>query len=204
MSEPKKTKQRKCRCGCGQTFTPRNSLQVAATPECALKLARKKREAGERQAAKVARKATREAKEKLKTRADWMREAQAAVNAYVRERDKDLPCISCGRFHEGQWHAGHYLSRGAHPELALDPRNIYRQCAPCNTHLSGNQVKFRLGLIARVGTELVEWLEGPHEAKRYAVEEIKAIRDKYRAELRALQKQAGTGSNSAPHGKRIS
>lgn len=200
----KKTTPRKCRCGCGQSFQPRNSLQVAATPECALKLARKKREAGERQAAKVARKATREAKEKLKTRADWMREAQAAVNAYVRERDKDLPCISCGRFHEGQWHAGHYLSRGAHPELALDPRNIYRQCAPCNTHLSGNQVKFRLGLIARVGVELVEWLEGPHEAKRYAVEEIKAIRDKYRAELRALQKQAGTGSISAPHGKRIS
>lgn len=204
MSEPKKPKQRKCRCGCGASFTPRNSLQVAATPECALSIARKKREAGERQAAKVARKANREAKEKLKTRADWMREAQAAVNAYVRERDKDLPCISCGRFHEGQWHAGHYLSRGAHPELALDPRNIYRQCAPCNTHLSGNQVKFRLGLIARVGVELVEWLEGPHEAKRYAVEEIKAIRDKYRAELRALQKQAGTGSISAPHGKRIS
>lgn len=194
----KKIRPRKCKCGCGQTFTPRNTLQVAATPECALAIARKKREVSERQAAKAARKANREAKEKLKTRSDWMREAQAAVNAYVRERDRDLPCISCGRMHQGQWHAGHYLSRGAHPELALEPLNIHKQCAPCNNHLSGNQVKYRLGLIARLGVEVVEWLEGPHEPRRYTIDELKAIRDEYRTRLRELQKLADSGSISQP------
>lgn len=196
MSLTAKQRTKKCKCGCQQTFTPRNSLQIAATVDCAMKLARKQRESAERQVAKVARKADREAKEKLKTRSDWMKEAQTAVNAYVRERDKELPCISCGRFHEGQWHAGHYLSRGAHQELALEQRNIHRQCAPCNTHLSGNQVKFRLGLIARHGVELVDWLEGPHEPKRYTIDELKAIRDECRTRLRELQKLAGSGSIS--------
>lgn len=196
MSLTAKQRTKKCKCGCGDSFTPRNSLQIAATVDCAMKLARKQRESAERQVAKVARKATREARVKLKTRRDWMKDAQTAVNAYVRERDKDLPCISCGRFHEGQWHAGHYLSRGAHLELALEPRNIHRQCAPCNTHLSGNQVKFRLGLIARHGVELVDWLEGPHEPKRYTIDELKAIRDEYRTRLRELQKLAGSGSIS--------
>lgn len=196
MSLTAKQRPKKCKCGCGESFTPRNTLQIAATVDCAMKLARKQRESAERQVAKVARKATREAMVKLKTRRDWMKEAQTAVNAYVRERDKELPCISCGRFHEGQWHAGHYLSRGAHPELALEQRNIHRQCAPCNTHLSGNQVKFRLGLIARHGVELVDWLEGPHEPKRYTIDELKAIRDEYRTRLRELQKLAGSGSIS--------
>lgn len=117
-----------------------------------------------------------------------MKEAQAAVNAYVRERDRDLPCISCGRFHQGQWHAGHYLSRGAHPELALDERNLAKQCQPCNTHLSGNQLEYRKGLIARYGIDHVEWLEGPHEAKKYTIDDLKAIRDEYKQKLKAIKK----------------
>ena len=191
----KPLKPRKCKCGCGASFTPRNSLQIAATPGCALNIARKKRETGERQAAKAVRKATREAKERLKTRSDWMREAQAAVNSFVRERDKDLPCISCGRHHNGQYHAGHYLSRGAHPELALEPRNIHKQCAPCNNHLSGNQINFRKGLIARHGVEIVDWLEGPHDPKRYAIDELKAIRDEFRSLLKEMQKLIDNNHN---------
>lgn len=198
MNNLKPVKQRKCRCGCGRLFTPRNSLHVAATMECAVKLAQKQREREETKQAKAQRKATREAKEKLKTRSDWQKEAQSAVNAYVRERDRNKPCISCGRFHQGQWHAGHFLSRGAHPELALEPLNIHKQCAPCNTHLSGNQIRYRQGLIERIGLEAVEWLEGPHEPKRYNIEELKAIRDEYRTRLRELQNLADSGSISKP------
>ena len=181
-----KPKMRTCKCGCRKKFMPRNSLQVAATPECALVIARKRREKDEAQAKKVERQATREAKEKIKSRRDWMNEAQAAVNAYVRARDEGKPCISCGRHHQGQNHAGHYLSRGAHPELALDTRNLNLQCQPCNTHLSGNQINYRKGLIQRYGPELVEWLEGPHEPKRYTIDDLKRIRDEYRAKLKEI------------------
>ena len=193
MASPKPIKPKKCKC-CGVTFTPRSTTQIACDWQCAKTIAEKAREKREASAKKIERKAIKEAKERLKTRRDWLKEAQQAVNDYVRERDKNLPCISCGRHHQGQWHAGHYLSRGAHPELALNPLNIHKQCAPCNNHLSGNQVKYRAGLIERCGAEMVEWLEGKHEPARHTIEELKAIRDHFRAETKELKKFASSGS----------
>ena len=38
----------------------------------------------------------RKRKEKLKTRSDYVKEAQKAVNNYVRKRDEHKVCISCG------------------------------------------------------------------------------------------------------------
>ena len=42
-------------------------------------------------------------KDKVKTASEWRVEAQTAFNAYVRHRDRDLPCISCDATgsHEG-------------------------------------------------------------------------------------------------------
>lgn len=177
-------KLKTCKCGCGVKFAPMNSMQIAATPECAVRIVSKRREKQQATYAREERKKLATRRQSAKTRQDWMREAQAAVNAYVRERDKDLPCISCGRFHTGQWHAGHYKPRGPNPELALDERNIHKQCAPCNSHLSGNLIEYRKGLILRHGIELVEWLEGPHDPKKYTVDELKDIRDKYKLMLK--------------------
>lgn len=164
----KRVKPRKC-AYCKAEFMPSRMGQKVCGIECAKAIAVKKREKVE----KVADKAKRES---LKTLSDWRKEAQTAVNAYVRVRDADKPCISCGRHHQGQYHAGHYLSRGAHPELSLDERNIHKQCSVCNNHLSGNQIEYRKGLIARYGIEYVEWLEGPHQPKKYSREELEALK----------------------------
>ena len=129
-------------------------------------------------------------KEKLKSRADHLREAQQAFNEWVRLRDADLPCVSCGRHHDGQYHAGHWRSVGANPELRFEPLNVWKQCAPCNTHLSGNLVNYRISLIQLIGLEKVEWLEGPHEARKYTIDEIKAIKAEYRAKTRELKRAA--------------
>ena len=173
--------QKKCR-HCKTLFTPILPMQIVCGIECAKAIAAKKRE-------KVEKANDRQKREALKSRAQWAREAQSAVNAYVRIRDEGKPCISCGRHHQGQWHAGHYLSRGAHPELAYDERNLHKQCQPCNTHLSGNQIEYRKGLIARCGLPLVEWLEGPHEPKHYTIEELKAIKAEYVGKLKALKSE---------------
>jgi hypothetical protein len=139
--------------------------------------------------AKIVRARDKIRKDRLKSLRDHKADAQAAVNAYVRARDDGLPCISCGRDHRGAWHAGHYLTRQAHPELALDPTNIHRQCAPCNLYLSGNQINFRLGLIARYGVEYVERLESHHPLKKLNAEELKAIRAEYQQKRRDLINQ---------------
>jgi uncharacterized protein YecT (DUF1311 family) len=141
---------------------------------------------GYRCAAKVPSRANKARKDALKSRSQWMKEAQTAFNAWIRARDAKLPCISCGRDHEGQWHAGHYLSTGARPELRFDPANVHKQCQPCNTHLHGNLVLYRAELIRRVGLAEVERLEGPGHTQKYTVDDLRRIRDEYRAKTKGL------------------
>ena len=135
----------------------------------------------------AARKVTRAQLDAIKPRGKWMAEAQTAFNAWIRARDSHLPCVSCGRMHEGQWHAGHFLTTGARPELRFDEQNCHRQCAPCNSHLHGNLVLYRPELIRRIGLAAVEHLEGHHEPKKWSISELKVIRDEYRTKLRAMR-----------------
>lgn len=112
--------------------------------------------------------------------------AQAAFNAYIRGRDSNEPCISCGRYHTGQYHAGHYRSRGAHPELRFEELNCHKQCSPCNNHLSGNISNYRPALIDKIGQDKVDWVEGPHEPKKYTCAELKEIEQLYKQKLKDL------------------
>ena len=165
---------------CGSKFEPTRSTQVICfSLPCAITHTANLK-------AKRERKETREAKVKAKRRSDWMREAQSAFNKYIRLRDHGKACISCGRHHQGQWHAGHYLSTGARPELRFEEQNVHLQCAPCNNHLSGNIVLYRIGLTAKLGLEAVDWLEGPHEAKHYTVDDLKAIKVDYTRKAKEL------------------
>lgn len=182
----KPPRPKKCRV-CPEKFVPRKALQVVCSPSCALLHAKQKGEKERKALAKIERKAIREAKERVKPRSAYMREAQAAFNAWVRERDAEQPCIICGRHHQGKYDAGHYRSVGSNPALRFEPLNCHKQCVPCNQHKSGNAIEYRIGLVARVGAETVAWLEGPHEPKRYSIDDLKAIKAKYKALTRELQ-----------------
>ena len=46
-------------------------------------------------------------------------------------------------------------------------------------HLSGNAVLYRRALVELIGVEKVEWLEGPHEPKKYTIDDLKAIKAEY-------------------------
>lgn len=187
MNAPDRIKTTKCK-QCRQPFVKfRMEQKTCLNPECLVKQGRI--EATKRQAkeARAQRAETKSRKEAMKPRRHWINEAQQAMNAWVRERDRDVVCISCGRNHEGQWHAGHYLSTGARPGLRFDPRNVWKQCQPCNTHLSGNLLNYRIGLIARIGLEAVEVLEADHTVKKWSIDELRTIRDTYRADLKRLK-----------------
>lgn len=179
---------------CKATFTPEKQFQTVCNPQCAYGLVRsqaaaKAKRAADKQA-RDERRQLREARERVKTRGQHLKEAQAAFNAYIRERDAGLPCISCGRHHNGQYHAGHYRTVGSCPELRFDEFNCHKQCAPCNNHLSGNLIEYRKGLIAKIGLAKVEWLEGPHAPAKLTIEQIKAIKTEYRARVRNMKKAA--------------
>lgn len=192
MQTPRPTiRPRRCNIrkgGCGNLFTPRRAIQPLCGYECELKGAAL---ALVRKAEKVKaqdRQATKQAKERLKTRRQWLDEAQAAFNRWVRTRDAGNACISCGRKHQGKWNAGHYRSTGACPELRFEPLNCHLQCEPCNTYLSGNLIPYRLALIGKIGTDLVQWLEGPHDPKKYTIDQLREIRDRYRRLGRELER----------------
>lgn len=188
MLATKQRRAKKCRVAeCGASFVPSRLGQAVCSPACAIIDAPKNREKARKALADVGRKEIKVRKEKLKSRADHLKDTQTAFNAWVRARDAELPCISCGRHHQGKYDAGHYRTVGSNPALRFEPRNCHRQCSPCNTQLSGNIVNYRIELVKRIGAEAVEWLEGPHEAKKYTVEELKAMTAEYRAKTRELK-----------------
>ncbi|MBK5518404.1 recombination protein NinG [Pseudomonas sp. TH10] len=189
QSKPPRAK--KCRVeSCGASFAPSRLGQAVCSPACAILDAPKNQEKARKSLAQVERREIKVRKEKLKSRADHLKDTQQAFNAWVRERDAELPCISCGRHHQGKYDAGHYRTVGSNPALRFEPLNCHRQCSPCNTQLSGNIVNYRIALVKRIGAEAVDWLEGPHEAKKYTVEELKAMTADYRAKTRELKGRA--------------
>lgn len=189
--EKKAPKPKTCRNpACRGSFVPQRLGQAVCSPKCGLAIKDVNQERARKSLAQVERSEIKVRKEKLKSRADHARDTQQAFNEWVRLRDADLPCVSCGRHHDGQYHAGHYRTVAANPEIRFEPLNVHKQCAPCNNHKSGDIVNYRIELVKRIGTEAVEWLEGPHEAKKYTVEELKAMTADYRAKTRELKGRA--------------
>ena len=164
-----------------ELYMPFNTLQpTCGNPSCAIEYSNS--DHGQKAIKTARRRETLKMRQALKTRSDWMAEAQSAFNAFIRERDKRQPCISCGTMNPGiQYAAGHYKSVGGHPELRFEPLNVHRQCnANCNMHKSGNLVEYRKGLIERIGIKSVEWLEGPHDPKHYTIDDLKCIKRQYK------------------------
>ncbi|MCG0056497.1 recombination protein NinG, partial [Escherichia coli] len=109
---------------CREWFHPAFANQWWCSPECGTKIAlerrSKEREKAEKAAEKKRRREEQKQKDKLKIRklalkprSYWIKQVQQAVNAFIRERDRDLPCISCGTITSAQWDAGHYRTTAA-------------------------------------------------------------------------------------------
>ena len=140
-------------------------------------------------AEKAARAELRKRKADVKPIGYWMRRAQAEFNRFIRARDAGQPCISCGHPDDGsrQRHASHYRSVGGNPSERFNELNVWASCSICNSHLSGNLTAFRGALVGKVGIEVVEALEGPHEPKRYRREDYQAIEAEYKAKLKEIK-----------------
>jgi len=183
--------------GCTVKFPQFNSIVVWCSPKCGQEIAavrvKKDYDADTVKMKKEYR---------VKNRSYQLRLAQPAFNAFIRERDRKLSCPSCGRWdHEikdnytgGKWDCGHFLSIGAHPELRFEELNAHKQCKSCNGGSGRHTLKkhtvsqeYRERLIQRIGLAKVEWLEGPHDAKKYTASDLIEIKETYKAKLKELQ-----------------
>lgn len=176
------TTPRECQ-HCGSLYVPQRSMQRVCGPMCAIKQGKAKKAA-----AKVA---LKERKEKLKTRAKWLSEAQTVINKYVRLRDRDLGCCSCDRGPNwnGQWHASHLRSVGAASAIRFHLWNIHKGCSICNNHLSGNVAEYLPRVRARIGDEKVDWLYTQNQLTRHDIPYLTRFKTVMGKRLRRLEKR---------------
>jgi hypothetical protein len=169
---------------CGRSFIPFRAMQSVCGPVCAGRKVKAQKAQEKR--------ALRERKAALKRIPDLVAEAQRSFNAYVRLRDKDKPCICCGRplgdgDVGGRYDAGHYRSVGSAGHLRFNENNVHAQRKYCNKYGAGRAVDYRIGLIARIGLESVEALESDNRVHKWSREELIEIARTYKAKLKALK-----------------
>ena len=111
-------------------------------------------------------------------------------------------CISCGKvWTESNNHdfaCGHYKTRGARSDLAMDTRNTWLQCNKrCNSELSGNITGqmgtrgYTRGLMDKLGDEfeaVSAYLDRVRIARKYTDDEYKNLRKWLAARNRELRK----------------
>ena len=192
-------------CKCGAEFVQYTTLMNKCA-KCLADNAKKKREEDNKL---FSRDDVKKARKKLKAISDkdkpkLTKKAQSAFNSFIRKRDELLGCISCDRTNEevmatdgwkvgGAWDCGHFLTRGGFPELRFEELNAHKQCKTCNGGSNHYAKKarlvsecYRVNLIKKIGLDKVEWLEGPHEPKKYTIEELKEIEQEYKRKLKEL------------------
>ena len=124
-----------------------------------------------------------EAKEKLETYSQKVNKAKVIFQKWIRERDKDLPCISCGTTKASMWHASHFKKAETFSGVIFHELNTWKSCSKCNVFLNGNELKYRENLVKKIGVKQVEALEqlaNETRTKKWTIEELQTIKTKYK------------------------
>lgn len=162
-------------------FEPRTMGQKVCNIECAIAFGRKEK-------AKAQRLSDKKRRESLKSNRELADEAQRAFNRYIRVRDRGRGCISCGKKNAGQYHAGHYRTVKAAPQLRFDVRGCHAQCAQCNNFDSGNVVEYRIRLVERLGAEVVERLECTNHQPNFSADYLRRLKAVFSRRARHLER----------------
>ena len=181
---------KKCK-NCRNPFEPRfNTLEKYCwNPECKTIEALEKLDAMKKNQSREWEQQRKRIKNSLKTTSNWKTDLQTIFNTFIRLRDKNQPCISCGCKLPEKYDAGHFHSVGSSPSLRFDERNVHAQCVHCNRDKHGNLHEYRIGLIQRVGMDVVNDLEQKrHVPLRLTKPEIIEMINEYKSKVKILKK----------------
>lgn len=167
---------RKCKY-CLERYTPKYSTtEPCPKYECRLKHL-------EANTAKINRANKAIAQNEIKSYAQRLGEAKKVFQKWIRIRDKDKPCISCGTISSSVWDGGHFKKAELYSGVIFNEYNVNIQCGKCNRFLGGNELNYRTGLIAKIGEQAVlnlEHLAEMSRIKKYTNEELEQIKLKYK------------------------
>ncbi len=172
---------RKCK-NCKESFEPKNkNKRYCLEPKCVHKW---ELEANKKEWYLEKKKML----EGLETVSELTKKAQKEFNSFIRERDKDKPCISCEKELVGKFDAGHYFNT-QYSSVRFDENNVHGQCVNCNYHKHGALLEYQVGIEKRIGgIELFDLHQKAHEKRTYTKEELRIITKKYRKLKNNLRK----------------
>ena len=170
-----KIKLKQCK-QCGEFYKPFNTLQVVCSAICALEFNSKK-EVDKR---------FKVMKSDSRSLIELRNLARVSFQIYIRQRDKDLPCISCNKS-DAKWDAGHYLKAEIYTKLIFNEDNVHKQCSYCNLQLAGNLIEYRKGLVKKIGINRVQELEDMADSSRsykFTKEELITLAKNYKLKIK--------------------
>jgi len=129
-------------------------------------------------------------KDGLKRKQDYEKDLEVIFNAFIRERDKNLPCISCDAPpNTYRLTAGHYFPAGHNKNVRFDEDNVHSQCwFNCNSNKSGNLSEYLPRLIDKIGQKRFdELVERKNTVKKYTIPELIVLKIEYKDKLKALK-----------------
>ena len=89
---------------------------------------------------------------KAQTSGQLIKKLQIVFNAYIRERDKDKPCISCSKYVEKK-DAGHFFAVGGYSGLRFDEDNTHGECPYCNRYDESHLIGYAENLRIKIGEQ---------------------------------------------------
>ena len=127
-------------------------------------------------------------KENLKTHKDYLKELQTVFNTFIRVRDKDKGCISCGKPLIKKYDAGHFYSVGSSPELRFNENNVHGQCVYCNQHLHANIHAYTERLPLRIGEYTFKELKSLRGvSNKLTIKELIDLKQVYKNKIKDLE-----------------
>ncbi len=131
-----------------------------------------------------------EFKESIKSIAALIQDARKPFQEFVRIRDANDGCISCGTITAKMYHGGHYLKAELYTGLIFNEINCNKQCEKCNTFGGGNESGYRIGLVKKYGEKAVKELEESANHLRqykFSKDELRRIKSIYKSKVKELK-----------------
>lgn len=124
----------------------------------------------------------KEMAKKLKNHSYYLKKLQYEFNKFIRLRDRDKPCITCGA--KTEWkkaNASHFYAVGKVPQLRFNEDNVHSSCVKCNKWLHGNLENYAERLPKRIGQKRFNKLqESKNKDLKLSIPELKEKIQHYR------------------------
>jgi hypothetical protein len=173
-------KLKKCKV-CKESFEPRQFAQICCGYKCAIIHAKELKRLKDTREWNAEKKVL---KEKLKTLGQYEAEAKKSFQKWIRLRDKDKPCISCGKLTD-EMDGGHFKKAEIYSGVIFNEMNCHSQCRKCNRFQNGNELNYRLGLINRYSLSYADKIEQlANETRQHKYTKADLIAKKIQYDLR--------------------